>query len=820
MSLFLNDVRYALRSLAQNPGFACIAVAALALGIGANTAIFSVVNGVLLQPLPYQDPSRLVQIRERSPDFSSMSVSYPNFTDWRDQSGSFASMAAIRWEDFDVTGGSQPEHLSGRMVSAGFFRTLGIHPTVGRDFDPQEDRLGTPKVAMIGAGMWSRRFGSDPGVVGRKLTLNGEDYTIIGVTPAGFQFQGEYDLYALLGQWDSPVARSRDTHPGISVVARLKPGVDQARAQSEMTAIAVRLADAYPRSNAKHGVTIQPLAAVMVGDVRSTLLVLLGAVGFVLLIACANVANLLLARSTGRRKEMAIRTAMGASRVRVMRQLLTESVVLSVAGGAAGLLVAAWGCRLVVAAVPGGLPRMENIAIDGWVLAFTLIVSLLTGVAFGLAPALQSPITEVHLALQEGSRGSTAGPDRLRRLLVVAEVSAALVLLTGAGLMLRTMQQLAGVRLGFDPSRLVTFSLSLSSADTRNADRILEGFDRTLEHIRAVPGVAQAAVSTLIPLAGNDNEMPFYVVGRPRPASQGDMNWALVYGTNPGYLESMRIPLVRGRFIDARDSRHAAPVVAVDEVLARGLFPKEDPIGKSIAVPDLGADFGTEITRPMEIVGIVGHVNHWGQASDDTAKVRNQVYVPIAQMPEPFMRGVATGSIFLVRAATNPRALVPAVRRAVAEAGDEQPVYNVRSMSEIVSASIAGRRFSMLLLGIFAGLALVLAAVGIYGVISYAVAQRTHEIGIRMALGARPGDVLRTVVAQSMSPVLAGVAIGLAASFGLTRMMANLLYGVRATDPVTFCAVPLALFAVALAASMIPARRATRIDPTTALRHE
>ena len=819
MSLLLNDVRYAVRSLAHNPGFTAIAVLALALGIGANTAIFGVVNGVLLQPLPYRDPGRLVQLSEKSPDFTTMSVAYLNFKDWRDQSRCFASMAAIRWENYDVTG-RQPEHLSGRMVSADFFRVLGIHPVAGRDFDSAEDRPGTTPVAMISGGVWKRRFGSDPGAIGRKLKLNGDEYTIVGVVPGDFQYEGSYDIYTLLGQWDSSLARSRDMHPGIYVVARLKPELDLSRAQSEMAAVAARLAEAYPKSNAKHGINVRPLTGVMVGDVRSTLLVLLGAVGFVLLIACANVANLLLARSMTRRKELAVRAAMGASRARIVRQLLTESVVLSLAGGAAGLAIAAWTSKLVVAAVPGGLPRMENIGVDGWVLVFTLGISLLTGVVFGSVPAFQSTVTDVHETLKEGSRGSTTGHHRIRSLLVVSEVSAALVLLIGAGLMLRTMQRLHSVNPGFDPSRLLTFSVGLTPADTVNSDRILQGFGRTLAGIRSVPGVTNASVTTLIPLSGSDDELPFYVVGRARPTSQGDSNWALLYGTGPDYLKSMNIPLVRGRFLDARDSRGAARVVVVDEVLAHSLFPKEDPIGKSIAIPDMGPGFGPELTRPMEIVGVVGHVHHWGLDSDATARVRNEVYVPLAQIPEPFMKAVAAGSSYVVRAGADPLPVVPAVRRAVAASGNDQPVYSVRSMEQIVSSSIAGRRFSMLLLAIFAALALLLAEVGIYGVISYSVAQRTHEIGIRMALGAEPGQVLRVVAAQSMAPVLAGIGIGLAAAFALTCLMANMLYGVEASDPATFCGVALALAAVALAASVIPARRATRVDPTSAQRHE
>jgi predicted permease len=818
MSIFPNDIRYALRSLVHTPGFTSVAVLALALGIGANTALFSVVNGVLLQPLPYLDPSRLVQLSERSPDFNTMSVAYLNFKDWRDRNSSFSSMAAIRWEDYDVSGGGQPEHLSGRMVSGEFFRVLGIHPVLGRDFDPDEDRLGTSLVAIISGGLWSRRFGSDPGMIGRKLQLNGEDYTIIGVAPADFEFQGKYDIYTLMGQWESVLLRSREMHPGIYVVARLKPGVGRSRAQSEMTAIANRLAGEYPKSNARHGINVKPLAGVIVGDIGPTLLVLLGAVGFVLLIACANVANLLLARSTGRRKEIAIRAAMGAGRARLVRQLLTESLVLSLAGGSLGLAVAAWGTKAVVAAVPGGLPRMDGIAMNGWVLAFTLGVSLITGLLFGMAPALENSLGSVHETLKEAGRGSTAGPHRVRSLLVVSEVSAALVLLIGAGLMLRTMRQLASVNPGFDPARVLTFSVGLSPADTASSDAILQSFDRTLAGIRAVPGVASASVSTLIPLAGSDDELPFYVHGRPRPASQGDMNWALVYATGPDYLQSMGIPLLRGRYIAPRDSRRAATVVVIDEVLARSLFANEDPVGKSLAIPNMGVEFGPELS--MEIVGVVGHVHHWGLDTDATARVRNQIYVPMAQIPEPFMKTIATGSHFVVRAAADPLAVAPALRRAVANTGSQQPVYSVRSMSGIVSSSMAGRRFSMLLLGIFAVLALALAVVGIYGVISYSVAQRTHEIGIRMALGATPGGVLREVVTQSMHPVMAGVVIGLAASFGLTRLMTHMLYGVKSSDPATFCAVALVLTGVALAASILPACRATRIDPTRALHQE
>ena len=820
MWVLIQDFRYGLRMLAKNPGFTAVAVIALALGIGANTAIFSVVNGVLLQPLPYRDPGRLMRISESSPDFRTMSVAYPNFVDWKDQNRNFAGLAALRWNDYDVTGGGEPEHLSGKMVSADFFRVLGITPVLGRDFDPRADRLGASPVVLIGGGWWNRRFASSPAVLGRQLTLNGRSYTIAGVVPASFQIEGQADVYTLLEQWDDILVRSREMHPGIYVVGRLKPGVTEAQAQSEMTAIAARLAEAYPKSNSKHGINVAPLAGVIVGDVRPTLLVLVGAVGFVLLISCANVANLLLARSTRRQKEMAIRGAMGAGRGRVVRQLLTETVMLALAGGIAGLAIARWGTQAVLAAVPGGLPRMENIGVDGWVLAFTLGVSLLTGIVFGLAPALQASASDLHEMLKEGSRGSSAGPRRVRNLLVASEVAAALVLLAGAGLMLRTIWSLARVNPGFEPGHVLTFSIGLSPANTSNSARILETFDQTVDRIQSVPGVKSAGVSALIPLGGNDNEMPFYVKGRPRPTSQGDMLWTLLYVTSPGYLKAMDIPLLRGRYFGRQDMRRGSHVVVIDEVMARTVFPHEDPLGKSIMVADLGGDLGPELAAPMEIVGIVGHVNHWGLDSDSTARVRSELYLPLAQVPDQFMKGTAESCVFVVRTGADPLATLPAVRRAVLEAGHDQPVYGVRTMDQIVSASIAGRRFSMLLLGIFAGLALLLAAVGIYGVISYTVAQRTREIGIRMALGAGQADVLKVVVAQGMVPVLAGLAIGLAASLGLTRLMAGLLYGVNAGDPVTFMGVALVLAAVALVATVVPARRATRVAPVVALRYE
>jgi predicted permease len=819
MNLVVQDLKYGLRVLGKNPGFTAVAVLTLALGIGANTAIFSVVNGVLLQPLPYKDPGRLVVVGERTPEFDMMSLSYPNFVDWREQSRSFEGIAAFNWQDYNLTGAGDPEHLSGKRVSAGFFSVFGIPPILGRDFDPNQDRVGASPVVMISGGLWKRRFGMSADAVGKRLTLDGQGYTIIGVIPASFQYRGSADVYTLLGQWDDIQARLREVHPGIHAVARLKPDVTVAQAQSEMSNIAARLAQAYPKSNAHHGATVRPMAQELVGNVRPALLVLLGAVGFVLLIACSNVANLLLARSTARQREMAVRAAIGASQARLIRQLLTESVLLALAGGALGLLLASYGTDAVVAAVPGGLPRMESITIDGWVLAFTLAVSLFTGLVFGLAPALQVSHTDPHTTLKEGGRDSTAGHHGLRAVLVVSEIAASLVLLVGAGLMLNTMWQLSRVDPGFDPRHLLTFSVGLSPVNRSSPDKIRLAYQQLTEAIQGLPGVGAAAVTQLVPLGGDDTELPFWVIGRPRPPTQSEMLWALLYCTSPGYLHAMGIPLLRGRYFTDQDTKDLAGVVVIDEVMAQSLFSGEDALGKSIAFADLTGEV-PGFNKPRQIVGIVGHVKHWGLDSDAAAKIRYQLYWPYVQIPDQLMTAFSGGVTLMVRATVDPFSMVTGVRRRVAETGRDQPVYNVQTMQQIVSDSVADRRFSMLLLGIFAALALVLAWVGVYGVISYTASQRTHEIGIRMALGAGRADVLRLVLGQGLALILIGVGIGLAAALGLTRLMSSMLYGVRPTDLLTFGVVALVLAGVAVLASYIPARRAAKVDPVVALRYE
>jgi len=819
MQTLWHDIRYGLRMLASNAGFTIVAVLTLTLGIGANTAIFSVINGVLLQPLPYHDPNRLMILAEKTPEFDFMSIADPNLQDWQRENRSFESLAGFRWTDYDLTGDGMPEHLAARMVSASFFSTLGIKPVRGRDFEPQEDHIGAAPVVMIGGGLWKRRFGASPEVIGKMITLSGQGYTVIGVVPADFSLHGSVDVFTLLGQWDDVLAHSREAHPGLRAVGRLKPGVSMEQAQSDMNSVAAQLAQAFPKSNAHHSVNVGPLAQVIVGDVRPALLVLLGAVAFVLLIACANVANLLLARSATRRREMAIRAALGASQGRMMRQVMTEGVLMALAGGALGLLIAHWGTRAVLAAIPGGLPRMEDIGVDGWVLAFTLAVSVATGVIFALAPAIQMSRLDLQSTLREGSRGSTGGQHRLRSALMVAEVAASLVLLIGAGLMLKTMWRLSEVSPGFNPRNMLKFSVGLSPANRSNADRIRNAYRDLNQTILSLPGVQAAGEVDDVPLSGSDSEMPFWVSGRPRPSSQAEMLWALLYNVTPGYLRAMDIPLLRGRFVGDADTKGSAAVAVIDEVMAKGLFPHQDPVGQSIriAVPD---GFGPGLDGPIEIVGVVGHVKHFGLDSDASSKIQYQIYLPLVQLPDQLMPLEAQNMTMMVRTSVDPLSLVSAVRRRVSERDSDEPVFDVQTMEKIISSSVAGRRFSMLLFGIFAGLALLLASVGIYGVISYTATQRTHEIGIRIALGAKRADVVRMVVGHGLRLSLVGIGAGLAAALALTRLMSSMLYDVRPTDFMTFAAVSTLLAGVAVLASYVPARRATRVDPIVALRYE
>jgi predicted permease len=810
MDTLLQDLRYGLRMLRKSPGFTLVAAITLALGIGANTAIFSVVNGVLLRPLPYPDAGRLVMVYESTRDFRKNSIAYPNFLDWRRENHSFTGIAAFRGDDFILTGAGKPEHLSGEYVSASLFSVLGVRPLLGRGFLPQEDQQGAGGVVMLGYGLWQRRFGGTRSILGKSLTLNARSYTVVGVLGSDFRFRDQADVYVPLGQWSAIELNDRETHPGLHSVARLGPGVSLAAAQAAMSSIAGQLAKEYPKSNAGHGVTVVEMKDELVGYIKPTLLLLLGAVGFVLVIACANVANLLLARSTARQREFAIRAALGADRKRVVRQLLSESVLLSLAGGALGLLLAFWGTRLVLAAIPDELPHTQQVGMDLYVLLFMLAVSLLTGVLFGLAPAFHSSNVNPQESLKEGSRGSGGGRHRTEGIFVVVEVGLAMVLLAGAGLMLQSIWRLWRVDPGFNTSHLLTAEVALSPTVTRSASSIRIAYQQMLDRVDSAPGIRADAITNLIPLSGNDDEIGVWLGRRPQP-SPDQMTSTLFYCTTPDYLRAMGIPLLEGRFFNNRDTTASRPVMVIDDVMAKHMFPGQDPVGKQINMMVIG---------PAEVVGVVGHVKHWGLDSDDTAKIRNEMYFPFLQVPDKYMPEIVVGAHLVLRTGPDPLSTVSAVRSKVAGLTNDQPMYGVQTMDQIISGSLAERRFTMLLLIIFASAALLLASVGIYGVISYSVTRRTHELGIRMALGAERRDVLQLVVRQGMILAVIGISMGIIGALGVTRFLAGMLYNVKPTDPLTLLVVAVVLGGVALLACYIPARRATKIDPMVALRYE
>ncbi|HYE66149.1 MAG TPA: ABC transporter permease [Pyrinomonadaceae bacterium] len=812
METLLQDVRYGLRMILKKPGFTVIAVVALALGIGANTAIFSVVNGVLLRPLPYEDPDRLVRLSEWSPQVPGMSISYPNFIDWREQNSVFSGLAATQFDSYNLTGLDEPERLQGRNVSANFFEVLGVKPVLGRTFLAEEDRAGAGRACIISYGLWQRRFGSDPNILGKSLTLNGESYTLVGVLPQSYRYGTPTDVFVPLGlQEDSGFTKQRGNHPGIYAVARLKPGVSFEQAEAEMKGIAQRLAEAYPKENSGNSVTLTPLREFFVGDIRTSLLILLVAVGFVLLIACANVANLLLARATARQKEMAIRTAMGASRLRIIRQLLTESVILSVLSGTVGLLLALWGVDALRGASIDSLPTTADISLDRNVLIFTLLVSFLTGVLFGLMPALQASRTDLNESLKEGGRTGMTGArgNRMRSLLVISEVALSLVLLIGSGLLIKSFLRLSGTETGFNPQNLLTMKINYTAREDEGR-KVANFFSQVEQRVKALPGVEAVALSTGAPFLGAP-ETSFQIEGRPQvDLSQKPM--AVLYMAGPDYLRAMGIRLLKGRFFDERDTQNSPLVAVIDEEFARQQFPNQDPLGhyleghKELGIPH------------FEIVGVVSHVRNYGL--DTPGPVQSQLYYALNQVPDKFLPLISPGINLLVRTSTDTSGMVAAIRHEVQAIDSQQPIYDVNTMEQVLAESVTTQRFSMLLLSLFAGLALLLAAVGIYGVMSYAVAQRTHEIGIRMAVGAQTRDVLRMVIGQGMVLTLIGVGVGLVGAFALTRVMSSLLFGVTATDPLTFASVSITLIVVALLASLIPARRATKVDPIVALRYE
>src|ERR1700678_2845448 len=797
----------------RSPGFVATAVLTLALGIGANTTLFSVVNGVLLNPLRYPHSEQLVAVYAKTPGFDQGPVVYLNFLDWQRDTQTFSSMAIYRNQNYNVTGTAEAERLSGYMISADFFSTLGVQPILGRTFRSDDDRVGAAPVVVLGGGLWKRKFGSSPDVIGKALTLNGTSYVVVGVVPSGFTFYGhDRDVYTAIGQWNDPSFRDRRISVSAHVVGRLKPGVTLPRAQADMDVIARNLAASYPVADQHVGVTLVSMKEDMVGNVQPFLLVLLAAVGFLLLIACANVANLLLARSMGRSREFAIRAALGANQTRVIRQLLTESVLLAGLGGALGLLLAFWGTKAVLATLPGALPRASEVSLDSRVLIFTIVLSLFAGIVFGLAPALKTSRVNLQDVLKKSGAGSGGARHRLHGIFVAVEVALALVLLVGAGLMIRSLTALWRVDPGFNPNHAITFVLSLpadpntTSAETRARLRL---FDDKMNNIPGVKAVSVTLGSR--PMIHNSSEV-FWIEGEPKPANLHDMHPALFYLAEAGFQKAMGVTLERGRFITPQDDENAPIVVDIDDVFARTYFPHEDPIGKRINLSTFNVQ--------AEIVGVVGHVKQWGLDADPKSAIEAQFDYPFMQVPEKLMPLMATVVAVVLRTEGGPTAGMVVVRRAVAEIDSREAVYNVQTLDTVIANSFAARRLSMILLGIFAALALVLACVGIYGVISYLVGQRTREIGVRMALGAQRNDVMRLIIGHGAKMALIGVTIGIIGALALTRLMSNQLFGVSAHDPLTFAAVAILLIIVAVAACYIPARRAMRVDPMVALRHD
>lgn len=811
METLFQDLRYGLRLLIKRPGFTTVAIVALALGIGANTAIFSVVNAVLLRQLPYRDPSRLVMVWENNRRLSHPRnvISPANFLDWREQNTVFEDMAMFIDFRFNLSGVDDPEELPGQIAQVNLFDVLGVSAELGRTFVSENSERGRDNVVLLSHGLWQRRYGGDPGIVGKTIMLDGESNTIVGVMPAGFQLYVKQG--SLIGKpvelwlpWTyNPRARVRTGRSWMSV-ARMKPEVTPAQAQTEMDSIAARFEEQYPEFDKGWGVTVVPLRDQFVGDIRTALLILLAAVGFVLLIACANVANLLLARAASRQKEMAIRTALGAGRRRVIRQLLTESVLLSLIGGGAGLLLALWGTDLLLALSPKDLLGVDRVALDRRVLVFTAAVSLITGVLFGLVPAIAASRTNLNETLKEGSRDSSSGgrSRRIRNSFVVAEVALALVLLVGSGLMIKSLWRLQSVNPGFDSSRLLTARLLLPGSKYSKDNQRTEFFRQLVERLGSQPGVRNATAIDALPFGGPGSGTGFTISGQAAPAP-GEKPVCDVRVIEPNYFEAIGIPILEGRTFTDREATQVSRVVIVNKTLADLYFPGADAIGRKITI-EMSDD-----PVPSEIVGVVGDAKYTGLDLD----VRPMVYWPHPELARSFMT-------LLVRTDSDPLTLASALRHEVQAIDKDQPVADVRTMEELMSSSIARTRFSALLLVVFASVALVLAAVGIYGVMAYSVEQRTREIGIRMALGAGRGDVVAMVVRQGMMLAGAGVVIGLGAAWALTRFLVSLLYQVSATDTGSFLSISIVLGIVALVASLIPAYRATRVDPMVALRYE
>jgi putative ABC transport system permease protein len=812
MGSLIQDLRFGVRMLMKNPVFTLITVLTLTLGIGANTAIFSVVNAVLLRPLPYKDASRLMVLWERERNIEQESPSYPNFLDWQAQSRSFEQMALSRRDNANLTGVGEPERLDVRQVSANFFATLGVTPLLGRSFAQEEDRVGANPVAVIGHGLWRRRFAADAEIINKTITLNDQPFTVIGVLPPEFQFYGAADVFVSINlMLPERLRQERGEHGGVIVVGRLKPGVTEAQAAAEMENIAVNLERQYPRTNTTNRVLLRSIREDQTGNVKLSLWLLLGAVGFVLLMACVNVANLSLARAAARQKEFAMRAALGATQARVMRQLLTESALLALCGGAFGLLLSTAGKDLLTAGLANDLPWLVTVPLDANVLLFAFAASLSTGAVFGLLPALQCARPHLTETLKDGAKGSSGARQSVRSGLVVAEVALALLLLISAGLMLRSFASLNRIDAGFDTRNLLTMVTMLSPTRYTEASKVRGFYEELQRRIQSLPGVQAVAYSTSVPLSGA-NQTSVVLEGQ-QFTRVSDLPLAVNSVVSADYFRAMGITLRRGRLFTPQDTTKSGGLVAViDENMARDLFAGKDPLGQVFLL-----DGGT---LRVTVVGVVNHIHHLSYEAEDQVKVKYQFYTSLSQTTDQFVARIMTNLYLIVRSEQDPTNLVASVRAQVFAIDREQLVYNARTMEQIIARTLGQRRFLMFLLTLFAGVAITLAVVGIYGVTSYAVTQRIREIGIRLALGATTGAVLRLILTQGLKLTLSGVALGMAAAFGLTRWMKTLLYGVGTTDPLTFAVVASLLIAVALLACWIPARRATKVDPLTSLRHE
>ena len=811
----LRDIRYSLRLLLKNFAFTSVVVLTIALAISANAALFSVVNAVLLKPLPFPESEQLITFHQSKPNFETGAVPYPNFLDLQRDNQTLSAMAISRGHGYSLMGLGEAQRVNARLVSADFFKVLAVTPTLGRTFLPADDTSAAELVVLITDRFWAEKFGRSADVLERSLNLDDKSHRIIGVIPESLTVHRGVDVYVPIGQWNSPAMKRRAAALGLHGIGRLKPGVTVAQAQSDLDRIMQALAVAYPDTNKGHGAKVLPMLERLVGDIKTTLWTLLAAVGFVLLIACVNVSNLLLARSTSRAREYAVRAALGASGWRLLRQSLIESTILALAGGAIGFAIATAGTKLAVTALPTALPRAEEITVDIRVVLFTLAISLLTGLLAGLVPALKISQRHFNQTLKEGGRGSV-GRVRAQGVLVAVEMAFALVLLIGAGLMIRSLNALWDVNPGFRPEGVTSFRLTLPpSMRTSNPESIRATLRDLQQRIKNTPGVEAVSLTDGAVPMQFANDVYFWIDGQPKPASTSDMNGAHVYTVEPDYLDAMSIPLKRGRFFTANDDERAAEVVVIDEALADRYFKDKDPIGARIF---LGGD------RPIEIIGVVGHVKHWG-LDGDSQTLQSQLYLPLRAWGDGDLVRAFSGMGAVVRFTGDSNSgevppLFGSVRSAITAQNNQNVVSNIQTLNQVVADSLGERRFSMIVLGTFAAAALLLASLGIYGVISYLVGQRTHELGIRLALGAARSNILRLVLWHGLKMALAGVGVGLIAAFGLTRLMSSMLFGVGPTDPLTFVMIAVILIVVALLACYLPARRATKVDPLTALRSE